>query len=122
MKKLFLLLTFMIGAQAYADEYTYLTFETATGEKTSVSLKGLAIKISGATLTVGEQTFLLSNLGKMYFSNSNETTGVSQITKEELDDAQDIYDLKGNKITKEQMQKGIYVVKKNGATYKITAR
>ena len=73
MKKILWLLTMMVGTlTAQAGEYTYLTFETTDGAKVSVSVEGLTLTISGTTLTAGSQTFILSNLSKMYFSNSDE--------------------------------------------------
>ena len=114
-----------------ADDYAYLVFETTDGAKASVSVEGLTLTISGTTLTVGTQSFTLSNLSKMYFSASDETTGIKPLTispegerseafpREGLDGV--IYDLQGHKVTKEQMRKGVYVVRTNGKTYKVTA-
>ena len=124
MKKILLLLTILIGTlTAQAGEYTYLTFETTDGAKASVSVEGLTLSISGTTLTAGEQAFTLSNLSKMYFSISDETTtGIEEITSATLDEATDIYDLQGHKVTKEQMRKGVYIVKTNSRTYKMVVR
>ena len=136
MKKFFLLLTILVGtltAQASltpdpapkgkGDNYAYLTFETTDGAKASVSVEGLTLTISGTTLTVGTQSFTLSNLSKMYFSASDETTtGIEEITSATLDEATDIYDLKGHKVSKEQMKKGVYVVKTKNKTYKMIVR
>ena len=124
MKKILLLLTILVGTlTAQAGEYTYLTFETTDGAKASVSVEGLTLSISGATLTAGEQAFTLSNLSKMYFSISDETTtGIEEITSATLDEATDIYDLQGHKVTKEQMRKGVYIVKTNSRTYKMMVR
>jgi hypothetical protein len=121
MMKILLLLTMLVGTlAAQAEDYTYLTFETTDGAKTSVSVEGLTLTISGTTLTAGTQTFTLSNLSKMYFSTSEETTtGIEEITNATLDEATDIYDLQGHKVTKEQMKKGVYIVKTKQRTYKI---
>ena len=81
MKKILLTLLFMVGAMTVqADEYTYLTFETTDGAKASVSVSSLTLTISGTTLTAGSQSFNLTNLSKMYFSTSDETTitGIQQ--------------------------------------------
>ena len=78
MKKFLLLLTVLVGTlKAQAGDYTYLTFETTDGAKASVAVEGLSLTISGTTLTAGSQQFMLSNLSKMYFSTSDETTGIS---------------------------------------------
>lgn len=124
MKKFFLLLTVLIGTlTANADDYTYLTFETTDGAKVSVAVKDLTLTISGTTLTIDSQSFALSNLSKMYFSTSDETTtGIEEITAATLEEATDIYDLRGNKVSKDQMQKGVYIVKTNTKTYKMIVK
>ncbi len=124
MKKIVLFLTVFVGTlTAQAGDYTYLTFETTDGAKASVAVEGLTLSISGTTLTAGMKTFTLSNLSKMYFSTSDEsTTGIETVSIETLDEATDIYDLQGHKITKEQMRKGVYIVKTESMTYKIVVR
>lgn len=124
MKKLVVFLMMMMGTMAvHAADYTYLTFETNDGAKASVAVDGLALTISGTTLTAGSQSFTLSNLSKMYFSTSDETTtGIEEITNAVLDEATDIYDLQGHKVTKEQMRKGVYIVKTKSRTYKMVVR
>lgn len=114
----------MMGTLAiHAANYTYLTFETTDGAKASVSVENLTLTISGTTLTAGSQSFTLSNLSKMYFSTSNETTtGIEEITNAALDEVTEIYDLKGHKVSKEQMCKGVYIVKTKSRTYKMVVR
>jgi hypothetical protein len=124
MKKIFILLTVLLATlTAQAEGYTYLTFETTDGAKASVAVENLTLTISGTTLTAGSQQFTLSNLSKMYFSTSDETTtGIEEITNAALDEATDIYDLQGHKVTKEQMRKGVYIVKTKNRTNKIVVR
>jgi hypothetical protein len=123
MKKFFLFLTILVGTlTAQAEDYTYLTFETTDGAKASVAVADLTLTISGTTLTAGTQSFTLSNLSKMYFSNTDETTGIEAITSATLDEDTDIYDLQGHKVTKAQMQKGVYIVKTKNRTYKIVMK
>ncbi len=124
MKKILFLLTILVGAlTAQATDYPYLTFETTDGAKASVIVENLTLTISGTTLTAGSQSFTLSNLLKMYFSTSDETsTGIDEITSASLDETTDIYDLKGHKVTKEQMNKGVYIVKTKSRTYKMVVR
>ena len=123
MKKVLLVLTMMAGALAsYAGDYTYLTFETTDGTKTSVDVSSLTLTISGTTLTTGSQSFTLSNLSKMYFSVSDETTGIRQMPVNTLDEITDIYDLQGRKIAKDQMTKGVYIIKTNQGTHKIAVK
>lgn len=124
MKKILFLLTILVGAlTAQATDYPYLTFETTDGAKASVIVENLTLTISGTTLTAGSQSFTLSNLLKMYFSTSDETsTGIDEITSASLDETTDIYDLKGRKVTKEHMNKGVYIVKTKSRTYKMVVR
>ena len=124
MKKLFLLLTVLVTTlTVQAEGYTYLTFETTEGAKASVSVENLTLTINGTTLTAGSQQFTLSNLSKMYFSTSDETaTGIEEINSVSIEEATDIYDLQGHKVSKEQMRKGVYIVKTNSRTYKMVVR
>ena len=124
MKKLVVFLTMMMGTLAiHAADYTYLTFETTDGAKASVSVENLTLTINGTTLTAGSQQFTLSNLSKMYFSTSDETaTGIEEINSASIEEATDIYDLQGHKVSKEQMRKGVYIVKTNSRTYKMVVR
>ena len=123
---MFFLMTMVGVLTAQADDatYSYLTFETVDGAKTSVAVTSLpmSVTVSGGTLTVGGQTFTLADLSKMYFSNTNETTAIQEVKAADLDDDADIYDLQGRKVTKAQMRRGIYVVKTNGGTYKVNVR
>lgn len=115
----------LIGTSAMADDFHYLTFETTDGAKASVEISALSMTIDGTTLVAGNQTFILSNLSKMYFSVSDETsssTGIRQLDNLNLQEILAIYDLQGHKIDKEQMKKGVYIVKTQGGTYKIVSR
>lgn len=124
MKKIALTLLILVGTlTAQADGYTYLTFETTDGTKASVAIESLTLSINGTTLTAGTQQFILSNLSKMYFSTTDEsTTGIESISIESLDEATDIYDLQGHKVTKEQMRRGVYIVKTKSKTYKMVKK
>lgn len=124
MKRLMFFLMMMMGTLAMqAGDYPYLTFETTDGNKVSVSTESLTLTVSGTTLTAGNQSFTLVNLSRMYFSTSDEsTTGISETMTADLYEVTDIYDLKGNKVSKSQMQKGVYIVKTNKGTFKMTVK
>lgn len=125
MKKLFVLLAVIVGTLAIqAADYNYLTFETTDGAKVSVSVPSLTISISGTTLTAGGQSFTLSNLSKMYFSQSDETdaSGIEQLSADNLDETAEIYDLQGRMVQKDQMQNGVYIIKSKRGTYKIVKK
>ena len=123
MKKALLLFSLMMGTLATnANDYSYLTFETTDGAKVSVSASSLTITQSGTTLTAGSQSFVLSNLSKMYFSNSDLTTGIEKLTVSDWNEVTEIYDLKGQKVTKEQMRKGAYIVQSKRGTFKFVKK
>ena len=123
MKKIVIIMMALVGAlTVQAEEYAYLTFETTDGAKASVDVSSLTLTVSGNTLTAGSQTFTISNLSKMYFSNTSETTAIEEITTATLDEAADIYDLQGHKVTKEQMKRGVYIVKTKSKTYKMIVK
>ena len=128
MKKIVLLLLTLVGALAVQaeDTYTYLTFETTDGVKASVPVSSLTLTISGNTLTAGSESFTLSNLSKMYFSNDEQTTAINEIDYSQTDDllseSTDIYDLQGHKVSREQMRKGIYIIKTKSKTYKMIVK
>ena len=127
MKNIALLLMTLVGgglAVQADDNYTYLTFEITDGAKVSVSVSSLPVTINldNSTLVIGNETFALADLSKMYFSTQSETTGIQEINSATTDEAADIYDLQGHKVTKAQMKKGVYIVKTNSKTYKIVKR
>lgn len=123
-KRLFLLLLTMVGVlPVEAGNYTYLTFEMTDGVKASVPVTtALTITISGNTLKAGDQTFVLGNLKKMYFSDDNETAAISEVTQAVLDEAEEIYDMQGHRVEKSRMKRGVYIVKTKQKTYKITVK
>jgi len=124
MKKTILLLVMMIGTLSiHASDYPYLTFVTTDGSKASVSVSGLSITISGTTLTAGSQSFTLSNLSKMYFSTSDESaTGIDEVLAVDLDEAVEIYELSGKQVSRDQMRRGVYIIKTNKGTYKVNVK
>lgn len=137
MKKFFLLLVALIGAfTAQAGTYAYLTFETTDGAKVSVPLEALSLTVSGNTLTAGSQAFVLANLAKMYFTETDEsaTTGIESMVNGlwTIDNATEIYDLQGKKVkngelsngklSNSQLPKGAYIVKTKEKTYKLIVK
>ena len=114
----------LIGTLAvHADDYSYLTFELTDGSKASVSASSLTLTFSGTTLTAGSESFTLTNLSKMYFTTTDQTTtGIESITAETLSEATEVYDLGGHKVSKGEMRKGIYIVKTNTGTHKMIVK
>lgn len=126
LKKMVMMAAFaLLGTSAMADDFHYLTFETTDGAKASVEISALSMTIDGTTLATGNQTFPLSNLSRMYFSVSDETSSATDIRQLDNLNSQEIlavYDLQGHKIAKEQMKKGVYIVKTPNGTYKIASK
>lgn len=124
-KALLLFLMAMMGTMGMkAADYSYLTFELTDGTKASVSVSSdVAMTFSGSTLTLGSETFTLTNLSKMYFSTSDETTtGISALETADSNEIEAIYNLQGHKVSRDQMQRGVYIVKTKKGTSKITVK
>ena len=126
MRKFTFLCLFFVGLfTAYAENtYSYLTFETTDGAKFSVQASSLSLTVKGNVLTVGEYEFVVSNLIKMYFSAVNETTttNVDAVADAVFDDAVEIYNLKGIKVSKKKLARGVYIVKTKDGLNKIVVR
>ena len=123
MRKFTFLCLFFVGLfTAYAENtYSYLTFETTDGVKFSVQASSLSLTVKGNVLTVGEYEFVVSNLTKMYFSAVDETitTSVDTVADVAFDNAVEIYNLKGIKVNKKKLTKGVYIVKMKDGLNKI---
>lgn len=123
MKKAALFIMLLTGTLTVkAGDYAYLTFETDDGTKVSVALTSLTLGISDGTLKAGAQNFILSNLKKMYFTASDETaTGITTLeaNSADIDGNAEIYDLRGQRVSKDQMRRGIYIVRSKNKTCKL---
>ena len=123
MKRIILYLLFLIGTiTVSAESYPYLTFEMSDGATVSVSSSSLTITISDTTITAGDQSFVISNLSKMYFSTSDKTSGIDNILISDLDQVVEIYDLNGRKVDANNLKKGVYIVKSKNGSYKIAVK
>lgn len=127
MKKLILSLSLLspLAISATADEYSYITFETLEGAKSSVPVTtDLQFSFANNTLTIANQTFALDNLSMMYFTTTEQSVATSIHTVKQItENASDIYTLDGRKIIVSQMQKGeTYIVKSNNGTNKLIVK
>ena len=117
----------MVGTlPTMAASYPYLTFELTDGTKVSVSVSSLTLSVNGTTLKAGTQTFTISNLAKMYFSSTDETTNgataIEELTADDLE-GKEIYDLNGHRLASDaQLPRGVYIVKSKNKTCKIVAK
>ena len=132
MKSFILGILMMVGTlPTMAESYPYLTFELTDGTKVSVPVSSLTLTVNGTTLKAGSQTFTISNLSKMYFSSTDETSGATAIDELTADDfeGKEIYDLNGHKIELQitnyelpKLPRGVYIVKSKNKTCKIVVR
>lgn len=132
MKSFILGILMMVGTlPTMAGNYPYLTFELTDGAKVSVSVSSLTLTVNGTTLKAGSQTFTISNLSKMYFSSTDETSGATAIDELTADDLEgkEIYDLNGHKIELQitnyelpKLPRGVYIVKSKNKTCKIVVK
>ena len=126
MKKILLSLIALMGSlAAQADTtYPYLTFELTDGSKASVAISSdISLTFSGTTLTIGQEAFELTNLSKMYFSTSDQTTtGISVVHAMDGDEVEAIYDLQGRQVSRSEMRRGIYIIKTKNGTSKVNVR
>ena len=120
-KPLFILMILTAPFATRAADYGYLTFETTDGAKVSVSVSSLSITVSGTTLTAGSQSFTLSNLSRMYFSSTDETTGIESLKADAADGVCEYYTIDGCRV--DNPQKGsVYIVKLRNGTSKIVRK
>ena len=126
MKSFILGILMMVGTlPTMAESYPYLTFELTDGTKVSVSVSSLTLTVNGTTLKAGSQTFTISNLSKMYFSSTDETSGATAIDELTADDLEgkEVYDLNGHKLDSDtQLPRGVYIVKSKNKTCKIVVK
>jgi len=125
MKKLkTILLTAMLVisfATIKAEDYKFFTIEKTDGTSQTMTAVGLTINYTDGYLVAqnGNETtkILLSDLKRMYFTN--EAAAISDITDEKASN-NETYDMQGRRITdKPLMNRGIYIIKKDGKTQKV---
>ncbi|MBQ8464316.1 MAG: hypothetical protein IJ544_09420 [Prevotella sp.] len=135
MKKLLTLTIALAGlTTAGAYDYPYLTFQSADGSTTSVSVESLTITINDGQLVVrnadGSQTFTVAQLSKMFFSETAEATGISTAKTDGTSEEVEVYTVGGIAIgkfasmaqAKQTLKPGLYVVRSGNKTTKINIR
>lgn len=104
-----------------AEDYKFFTIEKTDGTSQTMTAVGLTINYTDGYLVAqnGNETtkILLSDLKRMYFTN--EAAAISNITDEKASN-NETYDMQGRRITdKPLMNRGIYIIKKDGKTQKV---
>lgn len=124
-------MTMAVCPSMKADDYSYLLIEGSDGSQTTVTAVGTVITFADGKMTVHsdgkETTFSLSDMGKMYFTNA---TGVKTLSLNQLSGEVDIYTTSGIHMGKyssvsearTQLGSGIYIVKAQDKTYKMTVK
>lgn len=126
-----------ISAQTLADDFTYkyLVMTDSDGKHTSVATSGLTLTIDNGNLVLvneeGTTSLSLASLATMEFSEekiSDTTTAIGSLPA--ISTAVEVYNLQGvsqgtfDSISQARstLPKGIYIVKQNGQTRKITLK
>jgi hypothetical protein len=104
-----------------AEDYKFFTIEKTDGTSQTMTAVGLTINYTDGYLVAqnGNETtkILLSDLKRMYFTNA--AAAISDITDEKASN-NETYDMQGRRITdKPLMNRGIYIIKKDGKTQKV---
>ena len=112
-----------------ATEYNYLTIEKTDGTTQSMAALGLTITFSDDILTATNgtksATIVLSEVSRMYFTEEDTSTltaidAVGQDGKPVLNDAEEVYDLRGHRLPKGVTpRKGVYIIKQNNKIKKV---
>lgn len=125
MKKIAFLLTAWLSISfAHAQDYQFLTFELNEGVLISLPTDSLTMTFENDSLVTASQSFPISNLKRMFFSETNETSVIESIENVKVDTNNIIeaYDLQGHKVAKEQIKNGVFIIKTNKSSYKIIAK
>ena len=132
-KTLMILLLALTAITVKADDYDYLVILDNSSNATSFVSDGLTLTYNGTTLTVtpasgNAATFDTKSLSKMYFSST--ATGLVSINAEVDGESVQVYDMGGrpygtySSVTEAlgKLSKGIYVMKGNQKTIKMTVK
>ena len=133
MKKILFLILFAGSAlSSLAYDYPYLAFQTSNGSVTTVAVESLTLTVSGSSLVAtnddGSVTLSLSDLSKMYFT-TEAATGISNVSSNTGNEV-DVYTIAGIYIgryssfasARDRLGSGVYIVKSESRTQKITVK
>lgn len=122
----------MGSLQAQAYEYPYLVFQNTEGSTIVMAVESLTITISDgkliATNTDGTQNILLTDLSKMFFTQTADLSGISNAETE--NEAVEVFTTGGLSLGKFQdintaktsLKPGIYIMKGKSKTTKIAVK
>lgn len=119
----------MLAMSASAETYPYLSFQTVDGSVVSLKSSNLNLTIEDGKLVVqndeGSNKFVLTDLARMFFSQSTETAITNLNT--DVNSTLQVYTTSGvflggfdsEHSLRRSVPSGIYVVKTNGKTLKM---
>ena len=119
---------------AQAADYQYLTIEKKDGTALSMTAVGLNITYANGRMTATNgtetATLALTELSRMFFSNTKDATAIATIENLQPETAATVYDLGGRLVASEvmpsalssQLRKGVYIVRQNTKTVKIQVK
>lgn len=122
----------MLAMSASAETYPYLSFQTVDGSVVSLKSSNLNLTIEDGKLVVqndeGSNKFVLTDLARMFFSKSTETSITNLNT--DVNSTLQVYTTSGvflgefdsERSLRRSVPLGIYVVKTNGKTLKMAVK
>ncbi|WP_278690728.1 hypothetical protein [Leyella stercorea] len=122
----------MLAMSASAETYPYLSFQTVDGSVVSLKSSNLNLTIEDGKLVVqndeGSNKFVLTDLARMFFSQSTETAITNLNT--DVNSTLQVYTTSGvflggfdsEHSLRRSVPSGIYVVKTNGKTLKMAVK
>jgi len=131
MKQTLIAMMLASGLSATAADYPFLTFQKTDGSLQSVAVESLVLTYVDGTLTVtnanGKETLMLSELSKMYFSQTNESTTTGVTSVDAVEGPVEVYTLAGVNAgsfasvsaARHQLRSGVYVIVADGRNYKL---
>ena len=126
----FLVLLALTWGKIVASDYPFLNIEQVNGTITTLESTGLTITFSDgkliATQNGSSTSFSLTDLNKMYFG----TTSGIKLFESDNDQSFTVYNISGTKMGEfknssdiyNKLSKGIYIVEKNGKSYKLSVK
>lgn len=131
---LILILTFTTSLMTYANDYTYnyLVFTTQDGTEKAIAVENLKLSFVNGQLVVDNgvesQTYSLTSLSKMFFSEST-VDGIVETVINGNEDV-DVFTVSGIWMgkfgnvddAKKSLQRGVYVLKQGKTTSKIAIK
>lgn len=116
-----------------AIDYQYLTIEKNDGTAQTLTAVGLNITYKDGKLmaTNGSEsaTLALTDISRMFFTNTKDATAIADITTIKDDGDATVFDLAGRQVAEGRMQDvkallrtGVYIIKLNSKTLKVQVK